>query len=1050
MSEFSQTGALKTGLRDLVQWRDEVTLVPFSGIQMLDFGFSLDDLVDSDVRRRFLEQETGSTAAAAEPGLVERTLIPLPRDPALAAEIEATRGPRDLEPYSIDKEKALAPFLDRWVPVPVLRVRKEGGLHGRRRYDPGPTSWARMRVTRLEHPDPATGHDHRVQLALDTMLAPENSAQRYVAPDRSDAENPREFGFVSDPDLMGWFLTNPKPVEADPSRLQDFQKWASDWIRDLFIEMKQAEAEANGRVFRKEQMKYDFEHWARYLQYLFVVDHAVRIPRFRFLDTVSTRDAVAPVEVDLVLDIGNSRTCGILVERFPDEAQVELTKSYPLEMRDLSRPELFHSGLFESRVEFAELNFGNDRFAAASGRGNGFLWPSFVRVGPEARRLTQSESGTETTSGLSSPKRYLWDSAPVKQDWRFHGHTDPNNLPRNARAVMQYLNEAGDDLAEIAREMDQNLRPRDADALTPAIRPRFSRSSVYSFMLAEIIAHVLVQINDPAGRSRRAQTDLPRRLSRIILTLPTATPVQEQKIIRSRANAALALVWKRLGISGTASNIAIAPELIVDWDEASCTQLVYLYSEITQRMAGQIDDYLGLKGRERPHPRTKQSQPSVRLACIDVGGGTTDLMVTTYFSESNSVLEPVQTFREGFRIAGDDLVRRIIAELLLPAIAVSAEQQGGRNIQGKLRELFGGDVGGQDQQSIQKRRQFVLRVLRPIATAVITAAESEDRTKLISLTAVDVLGLGPQPDHADQAAPLAVPANVLAYLEQAMAAQGARGWSLRDFQLSLDRGTVDGVLREVFHTAIGNMVEVIDHLGADVVLLTGRPSRLPALRALVEEALVCPPDRIVSMHRYRTDRWYPYRDAVTQRIGDPKSTVAVGGMLIALAGNQIPNFKVRTEAYRMRSTAAFIGLMDNNGQIRTDRVLFAPPDRKKARRAETRAEVQLYHPLQIGFRQLRLDRWTTTPLYRLDFANDGARGRKPPLKVVLERPEIDDSDDNPSIDRIVHNEALLESLTPTEVYDGEGEDMQSSEVTLRLQTMGIAVDYWLDTGIVGE
>lgn len=258
------------------------------------------------------------------------------------------------------------------------------------------------------------------------------------------------------------------------------------------------------------------------------------------------------------------------------------------------------------------------------------------------------------------------------------------------------------------------------------------------------------------------------------------------------------------------------------------------------------------------------------------------------------------------------------------------------------------------------------------------------------------------------------------------------------------------VVRDVFHTAIGNMVEVIDHLDVDVVLLTGRPSRLPAMRALVEETLVVPPDRIVSMHRYRTDRWYPYRDPVTQRIGDPKSTVAVGGMLIALAGNRIPNFKVRTEAYRMRSTARFIGVMDNSGQIRDDRVLFQPPRGKAGRKATTAAEVLLYNPTQIGFRQIGLDRWTTTPLYRLDFANDGARSRKPPLRVVLERPEIDDDDENPSIEKLVHQEAMLEALDPTEVFDGDDEEMRPSEVALRLQTMGLEVEYWLDTGIVGE
>lgn len=1031
-------------LRPLIDWQPEIMLVPYSGIQILDFGFCLDDI---EVKRRFVERTIDTQSDRAEV-----KLVPLPADQVAAEKIIALRHETDPDPYSIDETKALDPFLGVWVPVPMLRVKKERAAARGQQFDPGPTSWARMRVVALDHPDPFTGHTHRVQLALDTMLLSVNSDDRYVAPETTDASNPREFCFVADTEEMGWFVSNPMADPDDPSIIRDLQRWVSDWIEELFLAFKAAENP--DRVFRKEKLKYSYEHWARYLQYLAVIDQAVTIPRIRFLNTVSQRDAVTPVEVDLILDVGNSRTCGILVERFPDEAQVDLTPSYPLELRDLSLPEFHYSGLIESRVEFADLNFGQDKYSLPSGRGNGFLWPSIVRIGPEARRLTQSETGTETTSGLSSPKRYLWDSLPVKQDWRLHNHNNPNTLPRNARAVMQYLNESGDVLSVVEKEIRQNFRDKASTSLTQAIRPRFSRSSVYTFMLTEIISHALVQINDPGGRSRRKQTDLPRRLSRIILTLPTATPVQEQKIIRSRATAALELVWKRLGISDNVSNISIKPELTADWDEASCTQLVYLYSEIAQRMDGQIDAFLALKGKHRVHPDTQMKLPSLRLACIDVGGGTTDLMITTYFGERNAVLEPHQTFREGFRIAGDDLVRKVIADVVLPELAATASASGGKNVDNKIAELFAGDVGGLDQKLVQKRRQFVLRVLRPIAVALIEACETAHLTELVSVNLRNLLGLAAavQPDDASDMAPpaSAIPDEILSYLELPLRALGAHGWTLGDVIMSIERAQIDMVVQSVFQTAIGNMTEVIDHLGADIVLLTGRPSRLPVIRALVEDALVVPPDRLISMHRYRTGGWYPYRDPVTLRVGDPKSTVAVGGMLMALALNRIPNFKVKTNMCRMRSTARFIGVMDGSGRIRAGNVLFSPPDPRLKRKADTRSELDLDNPRQIGFRQLPLERWTTTALYRLDFASDEARKLNPPLRVVLERAEIDDDDENPSLEKQVHLESLLEELTPAEVFDADKEEQNCSNVTLRLHTLGLEQDYWLDTGIVGK
>ena len=34
-------------LRSLVDWRDEITVVPYSGLQFLDFGFNIDDVTTS-------------------------------------------------------------------------------------------------------------------------------------------------------------------------------------------------------------------------------------------------------------------------------------------------------------------------------------------------------------------------------------------------------------------------------------------------------------------------------------------------------------------------------------------------------------------------------------------------------------------------------------------------------------------------------------------------------------------------------------------------------------------------------------------------------------------------------------------------------------------------------------------------------------------------------------------------------------------------------------------------------------------------------------------
>ena len=86
---------------------------------------------------------------------------------------------------------------------------------------------------------------------------------------------------------------------------------------------------------------------------------------------------------------------------------------------------------------------------------------------------------------------------------------------------------------------------------------------------------------------------------------------------------------------------------------------------------------------------------------------------------------------------------------------------------------------------------------------------------------------------------------------------------------------------------------------------------------------------------------------------------------MALAANRLPNLRVDTSAYRMRSTARFIGPMEADGQIREDRVLFREMDLDGPRSGDT-AQITMHTPIHLGFRQLPHQRWTATPLYRIE------------------------------------------------------------------------------------
>lgn len=1064
LSAFSTANST---LAPLTDWRDEITIIPFSGVQILDFGFRLDAV---ELRRaEFIEREIAAGGLDAQ---AERQLLPLTGDPASDEPIKEAGGPSD-DNYSISHERALEPFLSKWVPVPVLREAKERGLGGDVRFDSGPSNWARLRTVELLQPEAETGATHRVQLALDTNLMDQAVGQNYLAPLREDAEGNKAFRFVSDPSKMDWFL---RRLETDDTGLTvDPQQWVSMWLEHLFLSFKTAE---RGRPVDVDNLDHQFEHWARYLAYLRLISAALSIPRLRLEDTVSATDSITPIPVEMVLDVGNSRTCGILSERGVGATSEKIGDAFNLAVRDLSQPEQIYTGLIESRVEFAVHQMGEQSFARRSGRGANFLWPSFVRVGPEAQRLVSEEEGTETASGLSSPKRYLWDRDPMQQDWRFHHH-EGDMLPSNIFAALRLMNEAGDMLGQVGADYSQKEKNTKPWLLRPAQRPRASRSALFGLMLAELFAHALVQINAPAVRARHKESARARKLERIILTLPTATTSQEQAIIQSRAQGALDLVWSMLGLDRTASRISDMPELIVEWDEASSTQLVYLYSELTQKFGGQIDRFLELKGRPRTPPddmkalrarsqAAKSPEPSLRLACVDIGGGTTDLMITTYWGEANRMLRPSQTFREGFRKAGDDILERVISDAILPQLQTLIESSGGRGVREKFADLFQ-DRGGLSQQVSQMRRQFALRVLIPLATEVLSASELADEAEPITVSVAEVLNLsratldmeedavldasGAALDAAfsnTEIAPASpkVPESLLAYLEKPVQEIGATSFRLADVDLHLSREDIDAIARDVLQQPLSNLAELIDHLGVDVVLLTGRPSRLPAVRAILENMLVVPPHRLISMHSYKAGAWYPFRDPLTQRISDPKSTVAVGAMLIAMSQSRIENFTVDSTAFRMQSTARYIGRMERSGQILNENILFADVDLDhRPRGNELRTSINLYNPTRIGSRQLPLERWTATPLYKLDFATRAAAEVRP-LSCTLERAERDspDSEEVSAVEELAAQRAR-EAFMVDEVTDRDGNTRKPEEVTLRLHTLGFTDDYWIDTGV---
>ena len=172
--------------------RPVISLIPYSGIQFVDYGFDIDRT--PKLTRYFWEEKRQDESA--EEGMMAVDLRSLRPNPETNELVDPATGeaPPQEEVYSFNKIKGLESFLDKWVPVPFLRLKGRDG-DGNPLYDSGPTNWARARVVELPERD-ADGHSHRVVMAFDTEVRERHPDRPYLIPTPQDSEEEQEFCFV--------------------------------------------------------------------------------------------------------------------------------------------------------------------------------------------------------------------------------------------------------------------------------------------------------------------------------------------------------------------------------------------------------------------------------------------------------------------------------------------------------------------------------------------------------------------------------------------------------------------------------------------------------------------------------------------------------------------------------------------------------------------------------------------------------------------------------------------------------------------------------------
>ncbi|MDR0339523.1 MAG: virulence factor SrfB [Desulfovibrio sp.] len=1024
-----------------------VTLIPGGCPQFLDFSIDLDALDQKAVRfsRSFLEERRPGSQGEGRENFVLHSIEENDRG-LWVKRVDGT--PSAPSSYEIDSRKCLDAYIDQWAPLPYLRIRDMRRPNGDPMFEAGPSNWARCRLVR-----PADGaRALRIILAFDTSVeeppAPktDGSGDQYFALSPNDVAANAVFGLAWHVRDNTWFLNAP---------------WVDRWIFSL----RESRLAASRR--RPDESCFVMEHLAEYLTFLELLSVILPGARVRVINP----DRDIPVDVDLILDIGNSRTTGILVET-PPQHSTNLNNSYLMQIRDISRPEHIYTEPFATRIEFAEASFGDEAYSKLSGRRTpAFPWASAVRMGPEAARLATRAKSAEGTTGMSSPKRYLWDERIWKPTWRFNTGGDYEPMVTRGSFAKQ-INHMGTPLScfddpRIARHPLYRNQEREI-----AFESQFTRSSIMMFLLGEVIMQTLVTINSPAQRGRRELSDLPRRLRRVVFTVPSGMPIAEQRIYRRWVSFAVRTVWQALGWNDWYApphargpqgrrDYRQSPETRCSWDEASCTQIVYIYNEIIHKYHGDAHLFFRLAGKKR---EAYSARPTLRVASIDVGGGTTDLSITTYSLDndesSTARVRPHLNMRDGFNVAGDDILRNVIADCLLTAIAKAAAEQGVVNTRLLLGECFGRDVLDNSQENRGLRSQFTRQIASPVGLALLAAYEKCDplRSPPATFTLRDFFsfplsvrdiwtdddgGAGVSLPFAKAPAPSRA---VIEYVEKAVrrAAPGS-AFSLMDVPVTMTPGVVEKAVSSVIQRILADLCEVIRLYDCDVLLLSGRPSKLHGVIAAAVARQPVPVDRIIPLCEYRVGRWYPFVDHLGM-ITDPKTTVSMGAILCALAQGHLEGFSFDAGALALTSTARFIGEMDTTGRLADSKVWFEA-DVESGLEQDMEKDVLFTGPLSVGFRQFPVERWPTTRFYLLDFASEEDRRLalgKLPYTVTMRflQRGVEGSTVQGDVDE--------GELSVVAVTDNEGNEPRGGKkaVEVRLQTLPLDEGYWLDTGVL--
>lgn len=891
----------------------------------------------------------------------------------------------------------LSVYGNRWLPLPYL---KKLGF----RFEQGPYNWSRFKIAPLAGGG-GEAQRYRVILAFDTYTTEEDS---------ENDENP----YFPDEVVASLRLK----LCDEPLSVIEYstsQGESSINVDEYLFSLAHPHVESP-ELLRASKKK---AYLTAYLAFIYYVARYDLFPEVELYRS----QGVPGKDLDLVIDIGNSRTTAVLVEDdkfFEQTALLRLLDFTALE--DLEEPRVSYlSEPFAMRLVTRKVTFGQ------IGKRNSerFTYPSIVRLGHEAERilhLAKSEDHEEMLMTLSSPKRYLWDNQKSQKEWKF------SILPsdENQDDVL-YLPGISQKIASDGTVL--------RDGSTGGQTYYYSRRTMMTLAFLEILEQTLMYSNSVSYREDQGSVELPRILRRVIVTCPTAMSQKEREALIHCAEDANYLFTT---YHQHKQRIEVYPQINKSdddtppwyYDEATCSQLVYMYSEIGQKYNGFCEEFFNLYGKNIA------GCPTLTVGSLDIGAGTSDLMICKYTYEQNKITKviPEPLFYDSYYFAGDDMLYDLINGLLFYSDEGSFRKKladlDEHAYRQKLRDFFGPNYAGQTMSQRNLRRNFNLQYTVPLMYHLLSLLSEERRD--CNVRYEDLFPSAEQEPNE----------SVQRGFEEFF------GFSMRELSWEFSGQQMYDIVTKSFEPLLKIISSVAYSTGCDIFLLSGRPASLAPIRDIFLKYYPLSPNRLILLNNYNVGYWYPF-GSNTGYITNPKTVVAVGG-LIGFYSSELgglKGFQLDTKLLGERLTSIVNYVEQPNSAKNTLKSSYALTPQ-----SHTGAIIVSSLPKSLQVKQLDVDVYPARPLYTISFDRHGMGNRlkssQPYLNDLQVLQEVDTQIKElekrlPFTIHLTRDPSSLDNIEIESVSDKNEDDIPVNYLSINVQSLGLEDDYWLDTGV---